>query len=103
MVFAMGVGVLRKKDFEDYLDGLSGAAVFSLRKIFDMGQSSLDLSDADMVAIGALIREHVSAGSVGPVAVVAAADQAYSQGKQLSLRAGTDSADFLHSHWLLER
>ena len=90
MVVATARGVLRKKDFEDYLDGLSGAAVFSLRKIFDMGQASLDLSEADMMAIGALIRDHVSAGPAGPVAVVAAADQAYSQAKQLASLVAAD-------------
>jgi hypothetical protein len=84
MVVARAQGVLRKKDFEDYLDGLSGGAIFSLRKIFDMGSASLDLDEADMMAIGALIRDHVSAGPAGAVAVVAVADQAYSQAKQLA-------------------
>jgi hypothetical protein len=84
MVVARAEGVLRKRDFDDYLDGLSGAAVFSLRKLFDMGQASLDLSEADMKAIGARIRDQVGAGPVGPVAVVAALDQAYVQARQFA-------------------
>jgi hypothetical protein len=84
MVVATAEGVLRKSDFEDYLDGLSGAAVFCLRKMFDMGQASLDLSEADMMTIGALIRDHVGAGPAGPVAVVAAADEPYGQAKRLA-------------------
>jgi hypothetical protein len=90
MVVATARGVLRMRDLENDLDGLSGAAVFSLRKIFDMGQASLDLSEADMMALGARIRDHVNAGRAGPVAVVAGADQAYSQAKQLASRIAAD-------------
>jgi hypothetical protein len=50
----------------------------------------LDLSKADMMAIGALIRDHVSAGPAGPVAVVAVAGQAYRQAKRLASLVAAD-------------
>jgi hypothetical protein len=81
-------GVARYQDIEEYLDSLSEPATRSFRKIFDIGHSSVELTETAEAAIGARIRDGVSTEPVAPVAIVAVADQAYTQLQPFEALAG---------------
>ncbi len=79
LVSAKATGELGRKDIEGYLDGLMAAATLSYRKVLDMAESRLALSDDDMAALGERIRSHESTAAMGNVAVIAVADEVYDQ------------------------
>ena len=79
LVSAKAAGELSRADLEDYLDGLMAAATLSYRKVLDMAESRLALSDDDRSALGARIRAHESEGPMGSVAVIAGSDEVYDQ------------------------
>jgi hypothetical protein len=79
LVSAKAKGELSRADIESYLDGLMAAATLSYRKVLDMAESRLALSDDDRSALGARIRAHESEGPMGSVAVIAASDDVYDQ------------------------
>jgi hypothetical protein len=80
-VVATASGELRLADLEHYLDGLAAAATLSYCKVFDLTQGRLALSTDEMLALGARIRGLESRGSMGKVAIIAAADEAYRQAR----------------------
>jgi hypothetical protein len=80
-VMATASGELRLADIEHYLDGLAAAATLSYRKVFDLTQGRLALSTDEMLALGARIRGLESRGSMGKVAIIAVADEAYQQAR----------------------
>jgi hypothetical protein len=82
LVSAKATGELCRTDIEEYLDGLVAAATVSYRKVLDMAECRLALSDDDMSAIGARIRGHEAKGPMGSVAVIAASDELYDQIRQ---------------------
>lgn len=79
MVVATANGALHLKDIEEYLEGVALAATLSYRKIFDMSHCSSELSNEDMLALGARIRGYTRMTAMGPVAIVAGSDEPYQQ------------------------
>jgi ATP-dependent protease Clp ATPase subunit len=70
LVVATATGVVNRTDIEAYLDDLVTAATLSYRKVFDMGDCRLVLSDDDMRAIGERVRSHERLGPMGKVAII---------------------------------
>ena len=77
-------------DMQEYLDAIVVADAMAYRKIFDLSNGSFDLSDHDMMALGARIRAYASTGSMGPLAIVASSPQAYERARLYSTLAGAD-------------
>lgn len=71
LVIAVCKDTVTRGDIEGYLDALVVADVLSYRKIFDLTQGTVDLSDDDMMALGARIRAYATTGALGPLAIVA--------------------------------
>lgn len=82
LVSAKARGEVVRTDIEDYIDGLAAAATLSYRKVLDMTQGRLVLSDDDRAAIGVRIRAHEDLGPMGSVAVIAGSDELYDQIRQ---------------------
>ena len=77
LVVAVCKGALTRQDIEGYLDAVVVADTLAYRKIFDMTQSTVDLSDDDMMALGARIRAYATMGTMGPLAIVASTPESY--------------------------
>ena len=68
LVIAVARGDLCLLDSEQYLDGVITANALAYRKIFDMTQATPNLSDDDLMALGARIRAYIALGEIGPLA-----------------------------------
>ena len=77
LVVAVCKGAIARQDIEGYLDAVVVADTLAYRKIFDMTQSTVDLSDEDMMALGARIRAYATTGAMGPLAIVATTPESY--------------------------
>ena len=70
LVVAIASGELRPEDIESYFDEVARANASAYRKLFDASQATADLSDDELMALGARIRAYVALGPIGPVAIV---------------------------------
>ena len=87
LVIAVARGDLRLQEIETYLDEVVTAGVLAYRKIFDMTQATPNLSDDDLLFLGARIRAYVSLGKIGPLAIVATTDKSYQQARMFATLA----------------
>jgi hypothetical protein len=90
LVIAVARDELRLRDVEQYLDGVAIAGVLPYRKIFDMTNAMVLLSDADMMTLGARIRAYLKVGKLGPLAIVAVTARAYEQASLFQVLAEGD-------------
>jgi hypothetical protein len=106
LVIAVAKGELRLQDIEDYLDGVVTVDALSYRKIFDTTDATINLSEDDMMALGARVRAYIVMGRIGPLAIVAATDKSYQQARMFAALAVADRPikifGELHTarHWL---
>jgi hypothetical protein len=87
LVVAVAKETVRLKDIEDYLDGVIVNDAIGYRKIFDTTNGEPDLSDDDMMQLGARIRAYASTAKLGPLAIVAASPQSYERARMFSALA----------------
>lgn len=90
LVIAVARDELRLRDVEEYLDGVAIAGVLPYRKIFDMTNAMVLLSDTDMMMLGARIRAYLKVGKLGPLAIVAVTARAYEQASLFQVLAEGD-------------
>ena len=90
LVIAVARDDLRRLDIETYLDAIVIADALAYRKIFDMSQATPDLSDDDLLALGARIRGYRALGRIGPLAIVAANDKSYQEANMFAALAEAD-------------
>ena len=81
LVIAVAKGDLHRHDIETYLDDVARANALAYRKIFDMTEAAPQLSDDDMMLLGARIRAYLALGPLGPLAIVAASDKSFRQAR----------------------
>lgn len=109
LVIAVAKGDLRLQDIENYLDGVMTANAMAYRKIFDMTQATPDLSDDELMTLGARIRAYIPLGPMGPLAIVATTDESYDQARMFAALAEADRPIrifrelHLARHWLDSR
>lgn len=77
LVVAICKDAVTRQDIEDYLDAVVVADALGYRKIFDSSQARAELSDDDMMALGARIRAYATTGSMGPLAIVTTTPESY--------------------------
>jgi hypothetical protein len=77
LVVAVCKGTVTRRDIEGYLDAVVVADSLPHRKIFDMTHAEVDLSNEDMMALGARIRAYATTGDMGPLAIVASTPQSH--------------------------
>jgi hypothetical protein len=90
LVIAVAKGELRLHDIEDYLDGVITADALAYRKIFDTTGAAINLSEDDMMALGARIRAYIAMGPIGPLAIVATTDKSYRHARMFAALAVAD-------------
>ena len=90
LVVAVAKDSVGLKDIEAYLDGVTVANGLGYRKIFDMTGAAVELSDQDMMALGARIRAYASAAAMGPLAIVAATEESQEQARLFAALADAD-------------
>lgn len=90
LVIAVARGDLRLRDIETYLDDVVTANILAYRKIFDMTQATPDLSDDEMLTLGARIRAYIALGELGPLAIVATTEKSYQQARMFAALAEAD-------------
>src|SRR4051812_37536726 len=77
LIVAVCKGTLSRQDIEGYLDAVVLADGLPHRKIFDMTHAEVELSNDDMMALGARIRAYATTGQMGPLAIVASTPQSH--------------------------
>ena len=90
LVIAIAKGQLQRQDIEAYLDNVTTANALPYRKIFDLTNATPQLSDDDLMALGARIRAYVTLGQLGPLAIVAASEESYQQARMFAALADAD-------------
>src|SRR5262245_64989753 len=71
LVVAVCRDAVSRTDIEGYLDNVVVTDTLPYRKIFDMTHGSMELSDDDVMALGARIRAYAGLANMGPLALVA--------------------------------
>jgi hypothetical protein len=87
LIVAVCKGSVTRADIEGYLDGVVVADTLSYRKIFDITQGTLALSDDDMMALGARIRAYMGVSKMGPLAIVAKSPEGLAQAQMFAALA----------------
>ena len=78
LVLAAARGDVSPTDIENYFHGVSLAGGISYAKIFLVETASM-MSDENIKALGGIIQRYALTDRIGPVAIVAAADEAFRQ------------------------
>ena len=68
-------------DIEQYFAGVTAEGGMSYRKIFEITRTPTALSEENLKALGARVMYYAQHGQVGPVAIVAASDESYTQAR----------------------
>src|SRR5215475_8080771 len=71
LVIANGRDKVSIRDIEDYLDATMAGDRLAYAKLADFSDCRLDLSESDVLSLGAWIKAYVAAGiRLGPIAIV---------------------------------
>ena len=81
LVVAVCKDTVSRTDIEDYLDSVVVSDTLPFRKIFDMTNAVMELSDDDMMALGARIRAYAGLANMGPLALVASRPESYERAR----------------------
>ena len=87
LVIAIARGDLCLRDIETYLYEVVAGGALAYRKIFDMTQATPNLSDDELLTLGARIRAYIALGQIGPLAIVATTDRSYQQARMFAALA----------------
>ena len=77
LVVAVCKDTVSRTDIEGYLDNVVVTDTLPYRKIFDMTNAVMELSDDDMMALGARIRAYAGLTNMGPLALVASSPESH--------------------------
>ena len=87
LVVAVCKDTVSRTDIEGYLDNVVVTDTLPYRKIFDMTNAVMDLSDDDMMALGARIRAYAGLANMGPLALVASSPESYERARLFAVLA----------------
>ena len=87
LVVAVCKDTVSRTDIEGYLDNVVVTDTLPYRKIFDMTNAVMDLSDDDMMALGARIRAYSGLANMGPLALVASSPESYERARLFAVLA----------------
>ncbi len=81
LVVAIAKDDVRVEDIEQYFAGVTAEGAMSYRKIFEIGATSMALTDELLKGLGQRVMLYAQHGQLGPVAIVASSDESYAQAK----------------------
>jgi hypothetical protein len=90
MVEAVGKGSVELQDIERYLDDVVVSDALPYGKFFDMSQAASDLSDGDLMMLGARLSAYTGLGPIGPLAIVAPTPELRQQARLFAVLAPAD-------------
>ena len=79
LVVAVAKDDVTVADIEKYFAGVTADGAMSYRKIFEITHTPSALNAENLQALGARVVYYAQHGQIGPVAIVAASDESYSQ------------------------
>lgn len=79
LVIAVAKGEVKVEDIEQYFAGVTAEDAMSYRKIFEIGVTSMALSEDMLKGLGQRVMLYARHGQLGPVAIVASSDESYAQ------------------------
>ena len=75
-------------DIEQYFAGVNSEGGMPYRKIFEITETPMALSEENLTALGQRVMFYAEHGQIGPVAIVAASDESFAQAQTFA-RAAT--------------
>ena len=85
-----GSGTLVLADFLECFDSIVVNDAMSYAKIFDAGDCSAELSDADMMELGACVSAYAAFEPRGPIAIVVAHDRGIAKARRFLNLGGAE-------------
>jgi hypothetical protein len=79
LVIAVAKDDVNVADIEQYFAGVTAEGAMAYRKIFEVTETPMALSDENLKALGERIMLYAQHGQVGPVAIVAGSDESYAK------------------------
>ena len=79
LVIAVEKDGVKVEDIEQYFAGVTAEDAMSYRKIFEIGTTSMALSDDMLRGLGQRVMLYAQHGQLGPLAIVASSDASYAQ------------------------
>jgi hypothetical protein len=79
LVIAVAKDDVKVEDIEQYFAGVTAGDAMSYRKIFEIGTTSMVLSDDMLRGLGQRVVLYAQHGQVGPLAIVAGSDESFAQ------------------------
>jgi hypothetical protein len=86
----LGEGDVSFEDVVAFLEALAGAKAFSYRKLLDICAADSSMSCEELLALVAMIRDYHSQEAMGPLAMVATAEQTVKLARLLGALAAAD-------------
>ncbi len=87
LVIAVAKQDITAADIEKYFAGVTAEGAMSYRKIFEITHTPRALSEDNLKALGQRMVYYAQHGQIGPVAIVAASDESYSQAQVFAAAA----------------
>lgn len=81
LVVAVAKDQVTVPDIEQYFAGVTAAGAMAYRKIFEITDTPMALSEENLRALGQRVVLYARHGQVGPLAIVAASDESYAQAR----------------------
>lgn len=79
LVVAVAKDTVSVSDIEQYFAGVTAEGAMSYRKIFEITHTPMALSEANLKSLGQRVVYYAQHGQIGPLAIVAASDESFSQ------------------------
>ena len=79
LVVAVAKDPVTVADIEQYFAGVTADGGMAYRKIFEITQTPLAISEDNLQALGQRVMFYAQHGQIGPLAIVAASDESYAQ------------------------
>ena len=79
LVIAVAKDEVKVEDIEKYFAGVTADGAMAYRKIFEIGDEPMAVSDENLKTLGQRVVLYAEHGQVGPVALVAGSDASFAQ------------------------
>ena len=79
LVVAVAKDEVKVEDIEKYFTGVTTEGAMAYRKIFEIGATSMAMSDDMLKGLGQRVALYAQHGQLGPLAIVASSDESYAQ------------------------
>src|SRR5882724_968697 len=90
LVIAIAKGEVQPQEVEKYLADMFAQGGGPYRKMFDVSQTDTAFDDIMLKGFAETVRQRATAGPIGPIAIVAASDDAFRQARVFAEAATVD-------------